>query len=361
VEGPHALTPGNGERCGACHREHNGPDLLVDASVSLCTDCHSQSITTADADLDSVQGFSEGSHPKFRITLPVASREGALLDDWQWTRTLLDDAIDDSKLVFDHEYHLDPGKVEVDSEGRGMICADCHVPGPDDKHFEPITMETTCASCHELTFDKADSERLLPHTEAREVIKVMEGHFIRDALEPADDEFSSYRWRRIPDREDREYGCKKSPLECARETLLTEVELRFAMPPPTCAIEAEDCVEPRPAGCLECHEVVVRPEKVLTDRYQVVPALLTEDFYPAQRFDHFSHAVMEDNTGDDACLVCHAADRSAKSEDLLMPDIDTCLGCHRDSGREAIVETTCVACHGFHPRGRQTLFGGITD
>ncbi|MGI9290012.1 MAG: cytochrome c3 family protein [Gammaproteobacteria bacterium] len=362
--GFHAFDEGNGERCGACHREHDGPDFLVETQMGLCTDCHVDPVEATPGDVTylAVKGFAESTHPPFRLSMPKASTEDAILDRWELVSALHGDAEDDSKLVFPHDYHLDSEKVEVGAEGRGMVCADCHIAKEDGEHFQPIVMEEQCASCHKLTFDKTDANRLLPHTEAREVIRVMEGHFIRDALEPTDDGFTSYRWRRIPDREDREYGCKKTPLECARETLVAEVELRFEMPANTCAADDPGCVPPTAGGCLECHQVVKNPDKVLEDRYQVVPAKLPDDFYPSQRFDHFSHGVMEGQTGDAACLVCHTADISAKSTDLLIPDVDNCLSCHGDSSVPAIVESTCVDCHRFHPIRKPVLTDlGISD
>jgi predicted CXXCH cytochrome family protein len=67
---------------------------------------------------------------------------------------------------------------------------------------------------------------------------------------------------------------------------------------------------------------------------------------------------MEGQTDDTACLVCHTADVSAESTDLLIPDIDNCLSCHGDGNAAAIVESTCVDCHRFHPI-RKTVSDGL--
>ena len=84
-------------------------------------------------------------------------------------------------------------------------------------------------------------------------------------------------------------------------------------------------------------------------RYQVHPVRLATDYFSAGRFDHLAHQVMKGKTGDAACVTCHSADRSSQSTDLLIPDIDTCLLCHRDRPTPEHVTTRCIDCHSYHP------------
>jgi predicted CXXCH cytochrome family protein len=60
------------------------------------------------------------------------------------------------------------------------------------------------------------------------------------------------------------------------------------------------------------------------------------------RFSHARHV----NTG---CGECHAAQTSANSEEVLMPGIETCRGCHGDETPTANkVASSCLSCHAFH-------------
>ena len=58
---------------------------------------------------------------------------------------------------------------------------------------------------------------------------------------------------------------------------------------------------------------------------------------------------MKEDSGDAACLQCHAASASNMSTDLLIPDIDNCLGCHSDTPEPDRVALKCVDCHSYHP------------
>jgi predicted CXXCH cytochrome family protein len=58
---------------------------------------------------------------------------------------------------------------------------------------------------------------------------------------------------------------------------------------------------------------------------------------------------MKEETGDMACKQCHAADQSSVSSDLLIPDLDNCLGCHSDRPVADRVAISCVDCHSYHP------------
>jgi len=61
------------------------------------------------------------------------------------------------------------------------------------------------------------------------------------------------------------------------------------------------------------------------------------------RFNHAQHVSM-------SCLQCHAANRSEKSSDVIMPSKQSCTECHSPKGG---VRFDCSACHVYHNRPQE--------
>jgi predicted CXXCH cytochrome family protein len=322
------------ERCGSCHREHNEPPMLIDARSALCIDCHeSPGGIEREADpLASVVGFNANDHPNFEVTLPAMHAEDSGPVSWSWSHLPVAGAKENSNLKFPHDVHLDPEQVTRLTNGDPLACLDCHQLSTDKEHFIPVMMETHCESCHELKFDDANPFRRLPHGDASEAIRMMEGHFLKKALSITGDAGPAVKWRRIPDRPPRGEVCNESKGECAEEAFLKEVEEQFLR-----------------TGCVSCHEVETLDTDYVVERYRVVPVLLPTDFFPTQFFDHASHLIMEDMIGDAACSSCHSAIDSSESSDLLIPDAKDCYSCHGDENTESLVQMNCVNCHAYHP------------
>lgn len=323
-------------RCATCHREHNEPNPhLVIRADTLCIDCHAESRQLyGDMDTWPVHGFSELSHPAFAAHLlkPVGSRAGTgLVFDWQTSVEYVRDATEMSNLKFPHDTHLDPGLVTDQHDGTALECNDCHKLSLDREHFVPITMETRCVQCHELTFDPAMPERQLPHGQPLEVILTLEGQYLRKFSDPNVPQEAVVR-RRIPDRDNTTRECVNTAFACAAEAAADDIREQFSV-----------------RGCISCHVVEEHSNSEIYARYQVHPVRLATDYFPAGRFNHFSHQVMKEQTGDAACLFCHSADQSSASTDLLIPDIDNCVGCHSDVPAAERVTIQCVDCHSYHP------------
>lgn len=323
-------------RCATCHREHNEPDPhLVITADALCTDCHADSgealgsIGTAP-----VTGFSETDHPAFKASLlkPQASRAGTgLVFNWETAVEPVSNGSEVSNLKFPHDTHLDPGLVTDLQDGEPLGCGDCHKLSLDREHFVPVTMETTCVACHELTFDPQMPDRQLPHGQPLEVMLTLEGQYLRKFSDPTVPQEAVVR-RRIPDKDNSTRECTGTAFNCAADAAATDIREQFSV-----------------RGCISCHVVEEHAENEIYARYQVFPVRLAQDFFPAGRFDHFSHQVMKEDSGDAACIQCHASDQSSESADLLIPDIDNCLGCHSDTPMTDRVALGCVNCHSYHP------------
>lgn len=323
-------------RCATCHREHNEPNpYLVIRADTLCTDCHAESRQRfGDMDTWPVHGFSELSHPAFSAHLlkPVSSRAGTgLVFDWQTIVEGVSYASEMSNLKFPHDSHLDPDLVTDLRNGTALGCNDCHKLSLDREHFVPITMETRCIGCHELTFDPAMPDRQLPHGQPLEVMLTLEGQYLRKFSDPNVPQEAVVR-RRIPDRDNTTRECVNTAFTCATEAAAAEIREQFSV-----------------RGCISCHVIEEHSSSEIYARYQVHPVRLATDYFPAGRFDHYSHQVMKERTGDAACLFCHGADESSASTDLLLPDIDNCVGCHSDVPAADRVTIRCVDCHSYHP------------
>jgi hypothetical protein len=100
--------------------------------------------------------------------------------------------------------------------------------------------------------------------------------------------------------------------------------------------------------CVVCHDV----RRTNTDSkgsdvpWTVPPVRVSTTWMPKARFDHSKHG-----TKDADCKSCHAVERSHKSSDIAMPELDSCRtsGCH--GGNEPSpgrVVSTCISCHGYH-------------
>jgi predicted CXXCH cytochrome family protein len=328
---------GEPQRCATCHLEHNeSANNIVVRDDTICTACHSR-----DADafgslkVAAVTAFEPKAHPEFKPQLlrpMTAPAGGGIALDWRLESLDREGAHEQSNLKFSHVQHLDATKVTRRTDGNGLGCADCHKLNADGEHFAPITMASSCSSCHELTFDPAAPDRQLPHGKPREVVLTLQEYFARKYSDPAAAPVVRER-RRLPGREQEEIKCTGSALECARSTAAQEIETQFAK-----------------RGCVSCHAVVDTHSTDIYERYQVYPVRLAADYYPHMHFDHEAHRIQKDKRGDAACLNCHTANKSEESTDLLVPGISTCLECHRSRPHGDQVAVQCVSCHAYHPR-----------
>jgi len=323
------------QRCATCHREHtNSPANIIVRADQVCTECHAQADKRfAGLKMSNVKRFEPEQHPPFSANLLVPVRDAASAAiTWQTIKTPLAGAREQSNLKFSHQQHLDGNKVIRLSDGAGLGCNDCHKLNSDGKHFAPITMQSSCASCHELTFDTTAPERQLPHAKPREAMLMLQEYFARKYSDPAAAPKVRER-RRLPGHEAEEAVCTGSNLECARQMASAEINLQFTK-----------------RGCVSCHEVTDTQSADLYERFQVLPVRLSDDFFPSAHFNHRAHGIQKERTGDAACLSCHVANKSEQSSDLLLPGITQCLECHRSRASGDQIVSQCVSCHGYHPR-----------
>ncbi|MGI9271092.1 MAG: cytochrome c3 family protein [Woeseiaceae bacterium] len=282
-------------RCASCHLEHNEPPQLVNQHQALCADCHA-----SDA------GDFLDAHPEFGVSQAQP--------------------IEPSNLRFDHAVHLDEQGI-VTPDGRRVIeCAECHVPETGGARMLPISMVDHCSSCHTLAFDPDDPTREVPHGDPDAVVQTLVEYYSARLL-GADPDAVEQRVRRpgqALSRVDRDRAAAEARVQALRV--------------------AEDLFERR--ACTNCH-IVNKLDDNADVPWDVVPVTLTNSFLPHANFSHAAH-----QTEVTSCEGCHDARSSSSADDMLIPDIDNCRGCHGSgiASRNNAEQTpsTCVMCHSFH-------------
>ncbi|HEX2526405.1 MAG TPA: hypothetical protein VHL31_08900 [Geminicoccus sp.] len=335
IPGHEALAPG---RCATCHREHQGRDGVVPVQQQLCADCHKDlKEKLPGTTLINASDFEGDGHPQFRPSVTVdpatCAAERISIGAPNFPR-------EKSNLIgFSHEQHLDQANIK-DMVGRlagkafpagatSLQCADCHKPDAGGVGMTPVSMLANCQSCHVLTFDQRDPQRVLPHGQPHEVIAALSDYYTARSLrQPAPSERLA---NNDPRRRAGSQQSEKTPIDLGRPVqneIQTALQRVFADPKGTCAL---------------CH-VTVPPDPAAKTDWQVLPVRLRAAWMPKGKFDHGAHRTT-------ACETCHAAPTSRSPEDVLMPGVETCQACHGGQEASAKVPSTCIMCHDYHLEG----------
>lgn len=340
-------------KCSSCHKEHNEPvSTLVIRESQLCTDCHANTELTASSDragsnmLGMVSDFAMDSHAEFTVSLTMPPEDGKFDPDreWQQVRVPLEGSSENSQLIYNHKAHYDSDNV-VDARGEPIACSYCHVQSSDGEHFEAMEFEKNCANsgCHDLS---VTASFRLPHGYPDITVSAIEGFYLKelgvenDGQEAESAREVSKRRRLIGQEDDDRFECDGDAFDCALEAADRKIEQQFSK-----------------TGCVTCHLIADNGATENRNRFAVGVVKLTEDYHPGAYFDHVSHGVMVDPnnndsiSGDAACLYCHDAANSEKSNDILMPAMDNCTDCHNGPTRVNNVPLGCVSCHSYHPSG----------
>jgi predicted CXXCH cytochrome family protein len=312
-------------RCASCHHEHEGSEHLVQKNQKMCSDCHSFLGNLSMVDLNNISDFGT-DHSQFRATL-MPGYGKSRNDPDAWKRVSLDDPSirQDTGIVFPHDLHLDRQGIQGPNGKQRLDCDDCHRTDASGNYMIPITMEGQCQSCHRLEFDPADPERELPHSDLRNLRKMLDEYYSLAALrggvadESAPDLITQ---RRRPGK------------SLTREE--TDIALKWALQ--KSAAVAEEVIELR--SCNLCHKVRRDPK---AEFGWVIPEVNTSQprWFPKGFFAHDAHR----NT---SCETCHDAATSSQSEDVLLPGIEVCRDCHGGQHAENKLQSTCIECHSFH-------------
>jgi hypothetical protein len=313
------------QRCTDCHSEHKGSDGAAMPSGEACIACHAQPQRTGGAAMPAASSFSE-THPEFA---PRIARFDPEIGKFSFSkqRRPVAELREDSNLHFSHALHLDPKGVAAPDGQRALQCQDCHRPDSRGVGFEPVRMETHCASCHRLDFDPDDPDRVLPHADLMEIQNVIRDYVYAKAMRGNGSGASAAS---TPDRR-RPDAPLHRPQSAGPGIAWADARVRQTL---------TDVLERR--TCNYCH-VVERSEDVALP-WRIAPVNLDEHALDHARFDHAPHRGQD-------CAGCHAATTSKQSTDVLLPSLTTCRECHGDGDSRHVVPSDCMMCHRFHAGG----------
>lgn len=377
------------EQCTDCHKEHNDENTLEHYSQEVCVDCHQDDEQTGlkGKGRGIVTDFEE-QHPSFNATMLIPTKKsdkntllmanvkkltGAqspllqqpfsnINDQWIKQKVLLADnkVKEHSNLKFPHKLHMDPEGINSATDKVTMQCANCHEPEKGGLQMKPVTMEKHCQSCHTLTFDANDPERVVPHGSPTDVVMMMREYYAfryiyqqlniddKNVIQTAGDLFSIREARR-PGKSKK---LRKSFEDSMNAQTISSIEKLTKNTVRTDALlwaesrasnAAFDLFERQ--ACTVCHVVTKleneNGEAASDIPWHVEPVVLTKTWLPAARFAHSEHESTQ-------CIDCHQADNSELSSDILIPDVDNCRQCHGGEHSEKKIQNTCIDCHDFH-------------
>lgn len=325
----HAFNKPEGQ-CVDCHREHEGAGPMQPAADQFCTACHDGlKSRLADSMIGDASDFGT-KHPQFRPLVMIVPG-----DHPRFGRVSIDDhPAQDEGLKFPHALHLSRtngvarmARTMKAEHGFGdsLACKDCHVPTADGVRFQPVSMERNCAMCHSLAFDEIGGTlRTLRHGEPDQVIADLRAYY--RSTGPA-----------------RPIGlggmARRRPGEQAQGEL-HQAYSRAAATRPARAEDAIRAVFSKGGACYDCH-LIRPPEKAGSDNWRVVPVHQTMRYMRNGWFSHEAHKA-------EPCESCHAATRSDRASDLLLPGIDSCRTCHGGPKAKADIPSGCALCHNYH-------------
>ena len=337
---------GIGDGCGDCHKEHSATTSITREDQAVCTSCHQDMEGSGfpNSELEPATDFLE-DHPGFKVTLNVLGEN----DEWHTRRVDVweEDLVEESNLIFPHDVHMSDEGIDGADGKVNMVCQDCHMPEKGGLLMRPVTMEQHCADCHQLTFDPATPNRVVPHGSPPDLMRTLREYYAYQFLgrDQIEEEPASAVPLEVPTlREARRPG--RTARTQSISDLIAETQIDSSKP---LSEQASDFIDARVAEaasnlfekqtCTICHEITAKPGAATP--WHVTPVKLNTVWMPLSVFSHSSHKNMQ-------CEGCHEAEFSADAGDILMPDIGSCRSCHGGEDANNLLQSTCITCHEFH-------------
>jgi hypothetical protein len=338
----HANVAAN-DSCSICHREHQGGGPMAAVTPANCVGCHGDAVQMAAAREKGrllPAALLAPRLPPGVIVPPVPRPSTGYTEvitsfavDHPEFRVLRDHIPDPNTLRFNHRLHLGGSDIPL-VNGRPLDCAFCHAPDASGAFKKPVPFETACRVCHDLSFDEHNPGLVLPHGDPA---------IVRAFLRSLPVQYADYANRRLglggKDQIDAFVRSQvRSLRERARsgEDLEQVVFLSTMAKGPVPGIAGSGVVgRTRFSGCALCHQVSWRGGAAVP----IVAAPRPPDrWLPGARFSHAFHESV-------ACADCHAAAKSERTSDVLIPTQQSCVRCHSPNGG---VADSCTTCHTFH-------------
>ncbi|MGE3807523.1 MAG: hypothetical protein AB7K24_22905 [Gemmataceae bacterium] len=314
--------------CAVCHREHRGLEQLVRVDDRSCTNCHGNlaaaSKPEARTAYQDVTAFASGQHPEFNL----------------WRSKV----VDPGTLRFNHALHLDEvGVADATGSKQVLDCQSCHKPDDSGRFMKPVTYQQHCQQCHQLRVAVVGDWTTEAQKKAASAFQQLPAPhdkpmLVRGTLQARYLDFV----RQNPEVIGQEAASAGRPIP--------------GNPPPRQVIDdqfswvngqldkAERLLFQGGGGCQYCHQVASWQKDGLP---VIADPNMQKRWFKSARFGHDSHRLLD-------CQQCHASKQSSQSADVLMPDVNSCLQCHRPGA----ARSDCALCHTYHDREREGAFRG---
>jgi len=378
-----ALASFSTPECGICHVEHTGSMMLAHASDKTCTECHADLKSSHYA--SAIHSFVDG-HPQFA--------------------PLRRDYVDDQKIKFNHQAHLQKG-LKLPQGSATLNCTDCHrtpatqaltpwrfgsaarlqeasldkVPAsgsdataascmrpsplhPTDNraYMAAVTYAANCHDCHSLRFDKHIAVEA-PHAAPSDVRA-----FIREkirafaAQNPAVVAAEIRNWSDEPMAKVPQYRPMPPPRNAEEWVAVRSRQAERRIWYQSCnlchVMKIPDDSPTLVAASLRSVQTSSATVHTLTLATLPLDSLTIPTVAPTKQktrwftnavFSHQAHIAV-------SCESCHARTRiSNQGIDILLPGIASCQKCHDGQSRpqgpalaSGHTESGCFLCHQYH-------------
>jgi predicted CXXCH cytochrome family protein len=186
-------------------------------------------------------------------------------------------------------------------------------------------MKRDCQMCHSLAFERIDGTvRTLRHGEPDQVVADLRAYYRTTG--PAVPPTLGATPRRLPG--------------LYAQSRVARTYQWAAVARPANAEEAIKAVFSQGGACYDCH-VIGAPGTNGKPGWQVMSVHQPTRYMMKGWFDHKAHK-------EEPCATCHAAAKSTRATDLLLPGIAVCSDCHGGPSSKADVPSNCAMCHSYH-------------
>jgi hypothetical protein len=342
--------------CASCHVEHKGQPRLTQMSDRHCTQCH-----------EDLQTKGAAAHPPLclvtnhRVERKI-SRFPSVHPEFAVLRVKRQDT---AQIKLNHEVHLKPNLTGPDGPTQ-LTCTDCHTLDVKGAYMAPIEYEKHCMACHLLDYDPR--WRLAPRN-TPEVKRALRQRRFAEYAAQHPDQFPVAphetpevvrAFLQLKYADETSTGVK-APSAHAPSDLRLLSRLKYSalsMPARTRVDQLVQTAEDRlyqtkKRGCQECHPIeavsrqpsaVSRASSDSSSPPPIVATSIPSRWLPHSTFNHKAHRLV-------SCVACHTqTPKSRETNDVLLPNVQSCAECHRATGG---ARSNCTECHLYHDKSRE--------
>ena len=338
--------------CSTCHQEHQGLESLKLVASSNCGSCHNNASVMETSAQKGMQfqwaTFHRHPQPEQRVVfdLPRPARGYTQTFSSFWNghpefqinmaKAANPPKRDQDVLRFNHQRHFASDIPPVDKDGTKLSCNYCHKPDTEGRFMRRFSFAANCQVCHSLQFDIKNPNLKLPHGDATAVLGFLRSLTTRyEDLAKSKGITSTNQIRLFVEQQRRQLRAQfGSDEELIRSVFFTTDPYK-----PQRQMAAH--TRANFAGCAFCHEV--KPEAVGAPT--ITKPVLVDRWMLQSDFNHAKHQTDPNTQKPLDCNICHHAQQSRETSEILMPAKANCVTCHSPQGK---VVAECITCHTYH-------------